>query len=264
MNEVTCLICFYYNDDLKKFKIALNSIFNQVDVQLKIVIVVDGPIPDQSETYIKSLNSGYIIDIIWLPFNVGHGEARRIGLKNVKTPYISIFDSDDLSYPQRLKYSIEYLNKNENIGVVSGNIRELWESGEITFRNCSKLNFKYSSPVNQNCCTMRTSAYRDAGGYLSWYCNEDTYLWIRMALHGWSFGSLNQVLVEVNMNLNSLKRRKGWRYFKSEIGLRHLMYENKLINIYEFIINFIIRFLIQLILPIKFFKIIYLWRRKKL
>ena len=259
--EVTCLICFYSHDDLEKFRSAIESIFNQIDVELNIVLVVDGPIPLNSKTFIESIADRlYLIE---LPINVGHGEARRIGLSKIDTEFISIFDADDYSYPNRLRLSIDYLKKNQNVGVVSGIIREIWETNQISFRNCSKIDYKYSSTVNQNCCTFRTAAYNESGEYLHWFCNEDTYLWIRMINQGWDIGFVQEILTDVNMNVSSLKRRRGVKYFISEIRLRIFMYNSNQINLFELFLNISYRIVLQLILPFFVYKKIYLWKREK-
>lgn len=261
-NLITCLICYYYSDDLEKFKIALNSIFTQKNIEFNVVLVVDGPVTIDASNYINSLNV-INLQIIWIDKNVGHGEARRLGLENCKSKFIAIFDSDDYSYDNRLFNSYNYLVNNPKCAVVSSKIKEFWNSGITTIRDCSNYNFKYTSPVNQNSCMFSTEAYNNCGGYISWYHNEDTYLWMRFIIAGWEIGFIDTILTEVYFDENSLKRRRGVRYFKSESKLRYYMYKSNMINLFELAINVIIRFVIQVLLPYILFKYIYTWRRKK-
>ncbi len=258
--KITCLICYYINDDLDKFKKAIGSIFSQIDVNYNVILVIDGPIDDISNSYISSL--GDSISVLRIRNNVGHGEARRRGLELCKTKYVAIFDSDDISYNYRLKLSYDYMEKHPSCGVVSGIIKEIWQGGIITFRNCKLLNFKYSSPVNQNCCFIRMESYSQAGGYLDWFHNEDTFLWIRMINSNWNIGTLDIVLADVFMDEFSLKRRRGFKYFLSEIKLRNYMYKCQMITFLELLYNFFIRLFVQLFMPYQLFKYVYLWRRK--
>lgn len=260
-NKITCLICFYIKDDILLFKKAIESIKNQSLFPNEIIICVDGKVLDFQKKAIEKYKN--IAKIIWIPKNVGHGKARKIALSQVKNEFIAIFDSDDYSFPERLAVLQKEISKDSKIGVISGTVRENWKDGCITYRNPNNLDFKFASPVNQNCCLMRNSAYKQSGGYLDWYHNEDTYLWTRMLISNWKIKAVNLVLADVYVDLESVKRRQGLKYFFSEIKLRKFMYKNSLISFSDLMLNFFIRTIIQLVLPSLIYKKFYQWKRKK-
>ena len=71
-------------------------------------------------------------------------------------------------------------------------------------------------------------------------------------------------LADVNLDVSSIRRRQGFRYFYSEVKLRNLMYRESLISLRDLLINILIRILIQLILPSLLYKKLYQWRRREL
>ncbi len=263
-NIISCLLCVYKNDKFQNFINAYNSIISQLNVKYEIIIVVDGPIIEEIKLFLKSIQNYPNVKIIWLSTNQGHGIARSIGVNSSQTKYIAIFDADDISSNDRLIKSYNYLEQNKEFAIVSGLILEVWSDGLKTYRDCSKINFKYSSPVNQNSCMFRKDSYLEVGGYISWYHNEDTFLWTRMIEKNWKIGFISDILVTVNFDNNSLKRRRGLKYFISECKLRYYMYNKNLINEFDLLKNIYIRFITQLILPFKIFKLIYIWNRRKL
>jgi hypothetical protein len=98
----------------------------------------------------------------------------------------------------------------------------------------------------------------EAGGYLDWFCNEDYYLWIRMILKNNKFHNLSETLVKVRIDVNMYIRRGGYKYFVSEFKIHNLMRKEGLITYYRLAINVLIRFIIQILLPPKIRKFIFL------
>ena len=74
-------ISIYEKDDPQYFRIALESIFNQTVKPTEVVLVVDGPIPEASSQIIRTmLDEHKKFNVLYLEKNMGHGEARRVGL----------------------------------------------------------------------------------------------------------------------------------------------------------------------------------------
>ena len=106
------------------------------------------------------------------------------------------------------------------------------------------------------------NAYDQSGGYLDWYSNEDTYLWYRMSKNDWKLKYVDQITVDVGFNINSVLRRRGVRYFMSEIALRKLMYANGDITLSVLCTNIILRVTLQILLPVPLYKEVFKWTRK--
>ena len=89
------------------------------------------------------------------------------------------------------------------------------------------------------------------GGFIDWYCEEDYFLWIRLALKGYKFYNLPDNLVYVRVGDEMYQRRGGIKYFKSEAKLQNYMLQNGVISIFGYCYNIIGRFMIQVVLPNK-------------
>lgn len=89
----------------------------------------------------------------------------------------------------------------------------------------------------------------EAGGYIDWFCNEDYYLWIRLALANNQFANLTDILVNVRVGKEMYQRRGGWRYFKSETKLQGYMLQHNVISLPRYLYNVAGRFVIQVAIP---------------
>ncbi|MFH7818874.1 glycosyltransferase [Neobacillus thermocopriae] len=250
-------MCVYKNDNPKHFEEALRSIINQTVKPDEIVLVVDGPIPSTIESVIKIYEDEPFFKVIRLPKNVGHGNARRIGLENCSNELIALMDADDISVSDRFEKQIQCFKQNPNISIVGGNIKEFIDSKDniVGIREVPendidiKQYLKRRCPFNQMTVMFKASEVKNAGGYKDWYHNEDYYLWIRMYQCGATFMNLKDSLVLVRVGNEMYRRRGGWKYFKSEAKLQKYMLDHKIISSMSFIKNVIIRFILQVLMP---------------
>ena len=167
---------------------------------------------------------GIVFRVIRLKENSGHGVARRNGLENCSFNLIALMDADDLSAPDRFEKQKRAFENNPDLSIVGGNIKEFIDSPD----NCLgrriipetdaeiKEYLKKRCPMNQMTVMFRKDSVQRAGGYLDWYCDEDYYLWIRMALMGCTFSNIQDDLVNVRVGKEMYQRRGGVKYFKSE------------------------------------------------
>ena len=257
-------MCVYGGDDPAHFDSALNSIVDQTVQPKEIVLTVDGPIPDTTETVIEKYRnrlsrSQIDFKVIYLETNMGHGEARRICFDHCTYELIALMDADDLSVPERFEKQLAFFAQSPALSVVGGNIQEFIGTPE----NCVgkrivpeideeiKQYMKKRCPMNQMTVMFRKEAVLEAGGYLDWYCDEDYYLWIRMALKGKMFGNVQENLVNVRVGKEMYSRRGGWKYFKSEAKLQGFMLKKKLIGLPRYLINVCERLVLQVMMPNK-------------
>ena len=70
-------MCVYGGDDPLWFKTAVDSILNQTEAPSEVVLVVDGPVPEQLDAVITEYAKIPIFKIIRFEENRGHGDARR-------------------------------------------------------------------------------------------------------------------------------------------------------------------------------------------
>ena len=263
-------MCVYGGDDADYFDAAFESVVKQTLQPNEIVLAVDGPVPETIESVIKKyetqLSSSSIdLKIIRLEKNMGHGEARRISFDNCTYPLIALMDADDISLSDRFERQYLYFLNNPDISVVGGYITEF--VSQIQPKDISKKAgnrivpesdveikkyMKKRCPMNQVSVMLNKDDVAEVGGYIDWYCEEDYYLWIRLAFAGKTFANIPETLVNVRVGREMYERRGGWKYFKSECGIQKLMLDYKIIHFPRFFINVLERLIIQVLLPNQF------------
>jgi hypothetical protein len=70
-----------------------------------------------------------------------------------------------------------------------------------------------------------------------------------MYLVGCIFKNIPDILCHVRVGKEMYKRRGGWKYFVSEASLMRFMLNNKIIILYQYLINIFLRFVIQVLMP---------------
>lgn len=254
-------ISVYGKDNAEWFDVAIKSIIDQTVKPQEIVLVADGPVPNEIEQVIskyEELCSSMGIELKTIRFseNKGLGEALRVAIENCSNDLIARMDSDDIAASDRFELQLNKFSS-ENIDICGGQITEfIGESSNVVGKrvvpqtDCElKQYIKKRCPFNHMTVMYKKEAVLAAGNYQDWFWNEDYYLWIRMAMLGQRFANLSETLVNVRVGSDMYARRGGSRYFKSEIGIQKLMLKNKMINYSTYMNNCIKRFIIQRLLP---------------
>ena len=248
----------YKNDKPADFLVAVRSILNQTAVPSEIIMVVDGPIPNELELALSVIKKEFDgLKIVRFAENRGHAAARQAGVDNATNELVAVMDSDDIALPDRFEKQLVFLAANEDIDIVGGQIDEfIGEVNNVVGRRkvpCSdediKIYLKSRCPMNLMTILARKSSIQRVGGYIDWFCEEDYYLWIRMALAGCKFANLPETLVNVRVGKEMYQRRGGWKYFKSEALLQHYMLKHRVIGMGRFLYNVAIRFAVQVAMP---------------
>ncbi len=253
-------MCVYMGDNPEHFDTSLKSIFMQTLLPDEVVLVVDGPVSEETNNIIEKYQSGSaILNVIRLEKNVGHGNARREGLRNCKHDIVALMDADDICVPQRFEKQIQEFKEDPELDIVGGQITEFIgdvknivgvrnvpiEDGEI------KEYMKKRCPMNQMTVMFKKTSVDSSGGYIDWFCEEDYYLWLRMAMNNMKFKNLPETLVNVRVGEEMYMRRGGVKYFKSEAKLQGFMLKNKIISFPRFVINVSQRLVLQVLMPNK-------------
>ena len=250
-------MCVYGKDNPDWFQIAVDSILNQTCPPDEVVLVVDGPVPDALDAVIVACEQNAVFNVIRLPENVGHGEARRTGLAACKNALVAIMDADDISVPTRFEKQLAAFAKDASLAIVGGNITEFVGAPDnvvgariVPEADADiKLYMKKRCPMNQMTVMFKKSQVKAVGGYLDWYCEEDYYLWLRMAQADMTFANLPDTLVNVRVGAEMYRRRGGIRYFKSEARLQRYMRKQGIIGFGTYFSNVTKRFIVQVLLP---------------
>ena len=253
-------MCVYGGDEPAFFDAALRSIVDQTVPPSEIVLVVDGPILEAIQSVIvkwKMNLTEIAFRVIYLEQNMGHGEARRISFENCSHDLIALMDADDLSVSTRFEQQLAYLDKHPEVSVVGGQIHEfIGDPSNCVGKRVVPLTdedirqyMQKRCPMNQVTVLFRKTDVAEVGGYIDWYCEEDYYLWLRLALAGKQFGNVDENMVNVRVGEEMYQRRGGMRYFKSEAKLQRFMLQNHLITVPRYVINVAVRLILQVLMP---------------
>lgn len=254
--KFSVLMSVYKNDNPNFFKQALDSIINQTVVPSEIILVVDGPVPEE----ITSVISTYETDIVapvFLEKNVGLGNALKIGMQYCNYDLIARMDSDDLSVSDRFEKQLQAFANHPELSIVGGMIDEFendpnkpvckrvlpTEDAQI------KKFMKHRCPFNHQTVMFRKQDVLNAGGYQDWHYSEDYYLWVRMYESGCRFKNIDQVLVHMRVGEGMYSRRGGKKYFESQKKLFKYMKQQYIISGFNYFKNIIERYVGQVVLP---------------
>ena len=200
---------------------------------------------------------GISFKTVYLETNQGHGNARRQSLVNCSYDFVALMDADDISVHNRFEKQLERFTRNPELSIVGGQITEfigepqnIIGKREVPQTDCDIKNYmRKRCPMNQVSVMFKKADVEESGGYIDWYCEEDYYLWIRMAQKGCHFANVPDVLVNVRVGNEMSARRGGWKYFSSEARLQAYMYKNKLITLPQYLYNVGIRFGGEVVVP---------------
>lgn len=265
MTEVTkqkfsVAMSVYKNDNSIDFVDAVLSIFNQTYPPNEIILVIDGPVPDMMLKTIENLSEKTgIMKVIPLPKNMGHAIARQTGLEAANNDLCAVMDADDLSVPNRFEKQLKAFEEHPEVSVVGGLINEFIHTTDnvvgtrIVPEKDSDIKeyLKSRCPMNLVTVMLKKSDVMKVGGYQDWYCEEDYYLWIRLALGGYKLYNIQENLVNVRVGEEMYQRRGGKKYFKSEARLQKYMLNHKLISLSKYAYNVLIRWIVQVAMPNK-------------
>ncbi len=248
----------YKNDKPDDLITAVESIIDQTCKPSEVILVQDGPVPDTLTSAIDKLGRDIpILKVIRLVKNLGHAGARQTAIEIASNDLIAIMDSDDISVGTRFEKQLETFKKHPDVSVVGGLIKEFIDNinnivGErIVPKNDSEIKAYLTSrcPMNLVTVMFRKKDVQSVGGFIDWYCEEDYYLWIRLAQAGYKFYNIQENIVNVRVGKEMYRRRGGWRYFKSEARLQHYMLKHGIISFLRYSYNTIGRFTVQVAMP---------------
>ena len=260
MRPFTVCMSVYKNDRTDDFIKAFNSICNQTVPPSEIVLVEDGPVSDDLEKNIVKLEQTIPhLKVVRLKKNIGHAGARQTALKAATNELIAIMDSDDISIPNRFEQQLKAFDEHPNVSVIGGLIKEFVETPEnvvgerLVPENDAEIKsyLKSRCPMNLVTVMYKKNDILSVGGFIDWYCEEDYYLWIRLAQDNFKFYNIQNNLVNVRVGKEMYSRRGGLKYFKSEARLQWYMFKHGIIGLLRCAFNIVGRFVVQVAMPNK-------------
>ena len=152
-----------------------------IEADVEVIIINDGSNDASSVSVLQALQRlGYHLLTI---SNKGLANARNVGIRESKAPYILPIDDDNLLHSAYLTSGLEIIRADSNIAAVYGNredfglVVQVFKPGTTDFYKLLHMN------VIDACALIRRTWLEHAGGYdISLSALEDWDLWLRILI----------------------------------------------------------------------------------
>ena len=258
------LISVYYGDEAEHFQLAVESCINTGFHFDEFVVVIDGKIKKEVRQYINELSQRNNIRVFQIKKNVGLAIALNHGLSIMKSDYIFRMDSDDISLKNRFFQQKQFIETNDNIDLLGGQIEEFDSKTNdvVGYRRVPsemkdiKRMIRFKNPFNHPSVCFRREAVIGLEGYRDYRFFEDWDLWDRMIYHGYNCANLPDVILRFRTNKEQLLRRHGYQYLIFEFRfLKHRLIEKRM-KINVFLLRFAISLFMRLV-PIRMYNFLF-------
>lgn len=230
-----------YNSE-EFIKESISSILQQSYHNFEFIIVDDGS-KDQSKNIIKSYSDSRIV-FVENQFNIGLAASLNKAISLSKGAYIVRMDADDICLINRLKYQIEFLEKNEHIDICGGYISRIDKTGRV-YKRVSKMplcdgeiksNLLYSNQLFHPTVVFKTSFFKKNNIQYNedFIRTQDYELWSRLAFDYQAvFANIPRIVLKYRRSRSvGLKNRNNKSQFLFERKVR-LSNFNKLGVLYK-------------------------------
>ena len=225
---ISCICSIYKGTVLKELIIAIDSILIQEYKPNEIIIIVDGEINSNINSFLDYLsNFGDFFKIYYLKNNQGLGLALNYGIQESRNDLIARFDSDDINLKDRLKVQYDEIIQNPEISILGSSVLEFVNPDESqiikkinnNFKNRFKLHM-IRNPINHPSVLFKKSDIINVGLYKDIKFFEDYELWLRCIKSGLKIKNINKPLV-------AMKRSD---FFSKRHGLKYAYFEFKFLK----------------------------------
>jgi glycosyltransferase involved in cell wall biosynthesis len=195
---------------------AISSVMEQSFTDFELLIVNDGS-TDDTLTVINTFSDARIRVIS--QENKGVAAALNNGLRHAGAPYIARFDADDICYPDRLQVQYDFMTAHTSYSIIGSAVDYVDVAGNYVFtyrpagsssQEMMRLNARVC-PFIHSSVFYKKEAVMSAGGYNEYaYTFEDHLLWASL-LKKENACNLQQVLIKVRLNPESVTIDEKWR-----------------------------------------------------
>lgn len=226
-------MCVYSGDTAAGLAASLDSLFTQTRPPEEIVLVQDGPLPEDLARVVEdaSASFGGIFRIHRLAHNEGLVVALNEGLALCRGELLFRMDADDVAHRDRFERQTAFMDAHPEVGVLGTAMQEFidYASRPVRIKPVKerhdeiKRQLIWRNPINHPTVCVRRALLPEAG-YPHLRYLEDYFLWARLMAQGIRFHNLAEPLLDYRFDDSTLKRRSGWQNFRSEVYLRRWMY----------------------------------------
>lgn len=179
---------------------AFYSVYKQDKISgYDVLIVDDGSTDHETLRIIDWLQCKPNVKVLRLEKNKGSAAARNAGIAEIKTDYIALMDSDDISHPMRFHNQWEYIKENQpdacGTGLFSFYDGDLHRKPLMTKIHDEVPEYNNGWMLNQGTVFLKREAVLKAGGYDEKLRRaQDIDLWKRMHAAGCKLRNIAEVL----------------------------------------------------------------------
>jgi glycosyltransferase involved in cell wall biosynthesis len=135
MVKVSIIISAYNHE--KFLKDTVSSLIKQTFSDFEIILIDNGS-NDSTYKICKSFSDSRI-KVFQIKKNIGFAYALNYAFEKCQGEYISLFTSDDISLPDKLKKQVKYLDDHPEIGAVFSKAQMIDEDGNNTKHNYNEV-----------------------------------------------------------------------------------------------------------------------------
>lgn len=246
------LMSIYKKENASYLDECFKSLVSQSVQPSEIVLVEDGELTESLHAVIEHYSLLLSIKSVKLEKNRGLAVSLNTGLNHCSNELVARMDTDDISLPRRFERQVGYMQDNPSIDVASAWIEErdvgMEQAGFLKKLPLDHVEIRKFSrrrnPINHPVSIFRKSAVLAVGGYPLVF-PEDYALWSLMMVRGYQFANIPEVLLHMRTGDDFIARR-GWKFFKGEIGLLRYQKSIGFLSLSDFLINLIIRASVRL------------------
>lgn len=200
--KFSVLISVYARESSENLRSCLQSLANQTRKADEVVLVEDGPIPEELTSVIEVFRSGLNINSVRLPKNSGLAKALNEGLHHCKHSLVARMDTDDVCQPQRFERQMAWFEKKPEIDIVGSFATEIDAEGQLGFLRSMPVTHEsivdklWTCPFIHPTVMYRREKILQIGAYDSSLPRRQDYeLWFRCAQAGYRFGNISEPLI---------------------------------------------------------------------
>ena len=188
--KFSVLISIYIKSKAEEVSECLSSIASQTLIPQETVIVLDGPILENTREVLKKFKEILNIRIVDIEKNVGLGAALNVGLASCKYGLIARIDSDDICTPERFEIQLPSFSHSADLTLVGSDIILFNEIGKIGYRKVPVTQTeivkfsKHRNPFNHSTVMFRKDDILRIGGYPEVRYSQDYLLWLKCIKNG--------------------------------------------------------------------------------
>ncbi|MEP7089436.1 MAG: glycosyltransferase [Nocardioidaceae bacterium] len=244
------LLAVWGGDDPGFLRAAfVSSVEDQTRRPDQVVLVQDGPVPDELAVTIAELvaRSPVPVDLVVMADNVGLGPALDAGLAACHHEIVARMDADDVSLATRFEKQLPLVEAGADI-VGSGLLEFGSSPDDVVGRRTPPTDpaeirrvIAFRDPFNHPTVVYRRSAVQAAGGYTDMALMEDYLLFARMVDAGARPANLAEPLVCYRVGAGAYARRGGRELLRSELAVQRRFRQLGITSRAQYVRNVVVR-----------------------